>query len=71
VLYRAVKIGSEAQSQRGPTAPREALDIDRIIAAHYKILKEEYPRHYMVIATKNIKYLSRFSEARDWRAIKS
>ncbi|MDJ1170739.1 hypothetical protein PMG71_15005 [Roseofilum sp. BLCC_M154] len=70
VLYRAAEIWSEAQLQGQPTAPRQALDIDLIISAHYQILQEEYPGRYVVIATKNIKHLSRFSTARDWKDIK-
>ncbi|HEY9298714.1 MAG TPA: hypothetical protein VIQ31_20615 [Phormidium sp.] len=34
-----------------------------------QILKEEYLGRYLVIATTNVKHLSQFAEAREWRSI--
>ncbi len=33
------------------------------------MLEEEFPARYIVIATTNVKHLSRFSEAKTWRDI--
>ncbi|MEA5468415.1 PIN domain-containing protein [Spirulina sp. 06S082] len=70
VLYRASEIWSQAQLQGKPTADRKALDIDLIISAHCQLLQEEHPGRYVIIATKNIKHLSRFAEAKNWKTIK-
>lgn len=70
VLNQAAEIWSDSQSQGQPTADRKALDIDLIISAHWQLLQEEYPGRYIVIATKNIKHLSRFADAKNWKNIK-
>jgi hypothetical protein len=41
----------------------------RILCAQYKLLEQEYPGRYIVIATTNVKHLSRFAEAKDWQEI--
>ncbi len=49
-----------------PTADDMSLDADVIICAQYQLLAEEYPGRYVVIATTNVKHLSRFTEAKEW-----
>jgi hypothetical protein len=47
----------------------KSLDADIIICAQYKLLEREYPSRYIVIATTNVKHLSRFAEAKEWQEI--
>ncbi|HBB34435.1 MAG TPA: hypothetical protein DDZ80_03475 [Cyanobacteria bacterium UBA8803] len=47
-----------------------SIDIDIIICTQWQIIKEEFPGRYIVIATTNVKHLSRFAEAKLWRDIK-
>lgn len=70
VLLQAAEIWASARSQGIPTADNKSLDADVIICAHWQILKEEFPGRYVVIATGNVKHLSRFAEAKNWREIK-
>lgn len=46
-----------------------SLDVDMIIAAHWQLLKEEFPNRYLVIGTTNVKHLSQFAEALNWENI--
>ena len=52
-----------------PTADDLSLDADVIICAQYQLLAEEFPGRYVVIATNNVKHLSRFTEAKEWQDI--
>jgi len=36
------------------------------ICSHWQKLKKEFPGRYIVIATTNVKHLSRFAEAKNW-----
>ena len=65
----AADLWAEARIAGQPTADNRNIDVDMIISAHWKILTEEYPGRYVVVASTNIKHLSRFTEAREWRAI--
>lgn len=69
VLLKASKLWAEARIQGIPTADDKSLDADIIICAQYKVLEQEYPGRYIVIATTNIKHLSRFTEAKEWQEI--
>ena len=62
VMKEAANLWAEARIQGIPTA-------DLIICAQYKLLKQEYPGRYIVIATTNVKHLSRFTEAKQWHEI--
>jgi len=64
------EIWAEARLQGIPTADAENLDIDMFIAAHWRLLQEEFPGRYVVVSTTNIKHLSRFTEAKEWREIR-
>jgi predicted nucleic acid-binding protein len=68
-LELAAKLWAEARNKGLPTADDLSLDADVIICAQYKLLAEEYPGRYVVIATTNVKHLSRFSEAKEWQEI--
>jgi predicted nucleic acid-binding protein len=68
-LELAAELWAEARNKGLPTADDLSLDADVIICAQYKLLVEEYPGRYVVIATTNVKHLSRFTEAKEWRDI--
>ena len=57
VMKQAADIWAEARIQGMPTADKKSLDADVIICAQYKLLAEEYPGRYIVIA----KYLSKIN----------
>ena len=69
VLLEAASLWAEARIQGVPTADNKSLDADIIICAQYKLLEQEYPGRYVVIATTNVKHLSRFAEAKKWQEI--
>jgi len=69
ILEKASEIWAENHYQGTPTASLQALDVDIIIGAHWQILKNQYPGRYVVIATSNIKHLSIFAEAQEWKNI--
>jgi predicted nucleic acid-binding protein len=69
-LELAAELWAEARNKGMPTADDLSLDVDVIICAQYQLLAEEYPGRYIVIATTNVKHLSRFSEAKEWEDIK-
>ena len=66
LLKEASTLWASARSQGIPTADNKSLDIDIIICSHWQKLKEEFPGRYIVIATTNVKHLSRFAEAKNW-----
>ncbi|MGK7874367.1 MAG: type II toxin-antitoxin system VapC family toxin [Xenococcaceae cyanobacterium] len=70
LIREAASLWAEARSQGMPTADDKSLDVDVIICAQWKLLTEEFPGRYIVIATTNVKHLSRFAEAQEWRNIK-
>lgn len=69
VMIKAASLWAEARIQGVPTADDKSLDADIIICAQYKLLEQEYPGRYIVIATTNVKHLSLFTEAKEWREI--
>lgn len=71
VMKEAAQLWAEARRQGIQTADKKNIDADIIIAAQWKLLKEEYPGQYIVIATTNVKHLERFTEAKEWKNINS
>ena len=69
VMIEAASLWAKARIQGIPTADDKSLDADIIICAQYKLLEQEYPGRYIVIATTNVKHLSRFTEAKEWQEI--
>ncbi|WP_066377106.1 MULTISPECIES: nucleic acid-binding protein [unclassified Anabaena] len=69
LLKKASSLWADARIQGVPTADNKSLDIDIIICSQWQMLKEEFPARYIVIATTNVKHLSRFAEAKIWRNI--
>ena len=68
-LELAAELWAEARNKGLPTADDLSLDADVIICAQYQLLAEAYPGRYVVIATTNVKHLSRFTEAKEWQDI--
>ncbi len=69
VMEEAASLWAKARIQGMPTAEDSSIDADVIICAQYKLLTEEYPGRYIVIATTNVNHLSRFAEAKKWHEI--
>ena len=69
VMRNAASLWAEARIQGVPTADDKSLDADIIICAQYKLLEQGYPGRYIVIATTNVKHLSRFTEAKKWQEV--
>lgn len=69
-LDKSAELWAEARNKGMPTADALSLDADVIICAQYQLLAEEYPGRYIVIATTNVKHLSRFTIAKEWQDIK-
>lgn len=67
LLKKAAELWASARRQGIPTADNKSLDIDIIICSHWQMLQEEFPGRYVVIATTNVKHLSRFTEAKTWQ----
>lgn len=69
LMKEAALLWAKARSQGTPTADNKNIDVDIIIAAQFKLIKEEYPGQYIVIATTNVKHLGLFTEAQQWKDI--
>ena len=68
---RALRFGAElwaqARNEGIPTADRHALDIDVILAA--QVSTSGLDLSNAVVATTNVKHLSRFVRAEEWQRI--
>jgi len=69
VVKEAAEIWAEARLKNQPTAEEKNIDVDIIIAAHWRVLKREFPGRYIVVSTTNVKHLSLFAEAKEWQNI--
>jgi predicted nucleic acid-binding protein len=61
-FQRAAELWAEARNRGMPTAADHSLDADVIVAAQAE-------QAGAVVVTGNVKHLSRFVEARDWRDV--
>ncbi|CCQ58396.1 hypothetical protein [Crocosphaera watsonii] len=52
-----------------PTAELNNIDADVIIGATCQLIQEEYPGQRLIVATTNVKHLSRFISAKQWNQI--
>jgi predicted nucleic acid-binding protein len=69
VLLIAAQLWAEARMLGQPTAEDRSLDADLIICATSRLLTVIEPGRYNVIATTNVKHLSRFAIAEKWQDI--
>ncbi len=67
MILQAAEFWAEARRQGIPTAAPKALDGDVILAAQAQVINTDDER--VVIATTNVKHLSRFVNAREWQDI--
>jgi predicted nucleic acid-binding protein len=69
ILLVAAKLWADARMLGKPTADNQSLDADLIICATWQLLTVAEPGRYNVIATTNVKHLSRFAIAQKWQDI--
>ena len=67
VMHKAAEFWARARNRHRPTAPREALDGDVILAAQATLLEGNGQR--AVVATTNVGHLAMFIKAQRWRDI--
>jgi predicted nucleic acid-binding protein len=68
-LLIAAQLWADARSSGQPTADDRSLDADLIICATWQLLAIEQPGRYAIVATTNVKHLSRFAVADRWQNI--
>ncbi len=66
ILKQSAELWAKTRQLGLPTAEVENIDIDVIIGATCQLLEEEYPGQRLIVATTNVKHLSRFVEAQNW-----
>lgn len=66
-MLLAAQLWAEARQRGTPTADLKSLDGDVILAAQAKLL--EINGNTVIIATRNVKHLSLFVDAREWQNI--
>lgn len=69
ILDLAADLWATARIQGQPTAGKDDLDADMIICATWQNLTDRYPGQEVVIATTNVRHLSRFANAFKWEDI--
>ncbi|MEA5489454.1 MULTISPECIES: hypothetical protein [Pseudanabaena] len=69
ILISASDVWAKSRLQGQAMSNAASIDVDAIICAHWELLKEEFPSRYVVIATTNVRHLSRFTEAFEWESI--
>lgn len=70
VMKEAAQLWAQAHSQGIQTADNKNIDADIIICAQVRVIQQENPGQYIVVATTNTKHLQRFTEANLWRDVK-
>lgn len=69
VFNQAAQLWAESRQKGQPTADSKNIDADVIIAATCQIIQAESPGQNLVVATTNVKHLSRFITANTWQEI--
>src|SRR5213593_2590012 len=67
IMLRAAELWALARQRGRPTARDAALDGDMILCAQWDWARARFDD--VVIATGNVRHLSEFSDARDWREL--
>ncbi|WP_017294245.1 type II toxin-antitoxin system VapC family toxin [Geminocystis herdmanii] len=67
VMLLAAQLWAETRQKGKPTADSKSLDGDVILASQAKL--EELNGNTVIIATRNVKHLSLFVDAREWQNI--
>ncbi|EGJ30134.1 MULTISPECIES: hypothetical protein [Moorena] len=70
VMRHAAQLWAMSRHQGMPTADDKTIDNDVIIAAQCQLFQQENLGQRLVIATTNVKHLSRFLESRRWQDIR-
>ncbi len=68
-LKTAAQLWAEARLNGLATADRLTLDADVIICAQWRLISAQYPGQICIIATTNVKHISRFAIAEEWQNI--
>jgi hypothetical protein len=66
----AANLWARASNEGLTTRDEKNIDVDIIISAQYQLLRDEYPGRRVMVATTNLKHLSRFCDAAWWQDIK-
>jgi hypothetical protein len=69
MMIKAAEFWATARNAGKPTAPKEALDADVILAAQATLSSR--PGEILIIATTNVGHLVRFAAAKHWQDIKA
>jgi hypothetical protein len=69
-LDLAANLWARAFTSGQTTRDEKDIDIDIIISAQYQLLRDEFPGQQVIMATTNLKHLSIFCDAANWRDIK-
>jgi hypothetical protein len=69
-LDLAANLWARASNEGLTTRDDKNIDVDIIISAQYQLLQVDYPGQRVIVATTNLKHLSRFCDAARWQDIK-
>jgi hypothetical protein len=69
VLTLAADLWANADTEGRTTRDKKNIDVDIIISAQCQILQADNLGQQVIIATTNVKHLSRFCEAVNWQEI--
>lgn len=67
IILKAAELWAESRRAGRPTADSNTLDGDVILAAQAILVESE--ENEVIIATTNVRHLSQFVDAREWRRI--
>lgn len=70
VMQQAAQLWATSRFQGTPTANPQNIDVDVIIAAQCQLMQAENPGQNLIVATTNVKHLSRFVNAQKWFEIR-